>query len=85
MTRPASPDSVEVEVVAALESALGTPWRENAKPRVLEPADAQTLAQYQARVLTTMAACIRDLAAEVDRLRTDRSPSEVLGGHASRG
>ena len=63
------PSSVEAEVVNALVRALRTDWRDGDTPHVHHPADAQTLAAYQAEVLTTMASCLLRLAAEVDRLR----------------
>jgi len=60
---------VEDQIVESLEQALGTKWPTGGTPEVLELADAQALAAYQARVLTAVVACMRDLAAEVDRLR----------------
>jgi hypothetical protein len=61
--------SVEDEIVEALECALKTKWQEDGTPHVLEPADSHAFASYQAEVLTTVVSCLRDLAAEVDRLR----------------
>ena len=61
--------SVENEIVEALERALKTKWREDGTPLVLELADSQGLASYQAEVLTAAVSCIRVLAAEVDHLR----------------
>jgi hypothetical protein len=73
---PESPlRSVEDEVVEALECALKTKWQEDGTPNVLEPADSHALASYQAEVLTTVVSCLRDLAAEVDRLRAFGTPS----------
>ena len=61
--------SVEDEIVQALERALKTKWPQDGIPDVLEPADSHALASYQAEVLTTVVSCLRDLAAEIDRLR----------------